>query len=328
VLLNVIIPTHDTRELTLRCLEYLQSALAHESGHRKREARVLVVDDASSDGSVEAIVERFPHVEVLRNPRARGFTGSIERAREQIAAAPAGDDDLVLLLNSDTEVAADAVWRMVETLEHHPDLGIVGASLHYSDGRAQWSGGKEPGLVWLFAQATGLAERWSKGSSLYRRLRASAGPRPRPGAGQILPVDWVPGAALLVRSRVLSELDGLDPAYKFYAQDLDLCWRARQAGWGVAIVPQARVLHHLGASGAPATDDQPRPEDEDDARRLALLWLDLLLWCQKRGSHGFSTLAGIAIASGARTGILVDFLLSGPGRGLRRKALQYTRRRL
>src|SRR3954452_16118215 len=141
--LSIVIPTHDTRELTLRCLDSLQA-----SPLPGRE--VVLVDDASRDGTAEAVAARHPEVVVLRNEEPARFT----RAANRGLARASGE--VLLLLNSDTEVEPGGLARLGEASAREPELGIAGALLHYPDGSPQWSGGREPSLAWFFALTSGF----------------------------------------------------------------------------------------------------------------------------------------------------------------------------
>lgn len=273
--LSVVIPTRDTRSLTLRCLESL-----HEYAVPRME--IVLVDDAGTDGTVETVRRRFPAVRILRNPTPGGFTVSANRGLAEARG------DLDLLLNSDTEVGQGSLPALLAAFGDRR-LGVVGARLSYPDGRDQWSGGSRPGPLWLFVQASGFAASLSR-SHAYRWLRRRIRGRRR---GSLLPVDWVTGAALGLRRQVLEEVGPLDERFSFYAQDLDLCARAADAGWLVALSQDFRVVHHHGASisqeGATL-----------GAQRLEMLWTDLVIWAEKRGGARFARRAWRALSAGAR----------------------------
>ncbi len=224
--LSVIVPTRDTRDLTLRCLAALDAADA-------RPAQIVLVDDGSTDATADAVIAAWPRVEVLRREHSRGFTAAVNEA--WLLART----EVVLLLNSDTEVAPDALRGFVEAFERQPDLGIAGASLHYPDGRPQWSAGREPDVAWLFALASGGAAALGKLPG-WRRVRQESHAH-----GD---ADWVPATAMAVRDRVRREIGLFDPAFATYAQDLDYCVRARRAGWRVAQLAGVHVMHWLGAT--------------------------------------------------------------------------------
>ncbi len=262
---SVVIPTHDTRELVLACLASLAAA-----DPPPRE--IVVVDDGSSDGTAAAVEASYPAVRLLRHEAALGFT----------AAANAGADlatgELLLLLNSDTEAAPDAVGALAAAFAADPRLGVAGAALLYPDGRPQWSGGRAPRALWLFALSSGLARRLDALTPWRRR-------RPVSGHGGER-VEWVTGAALATRRSLWESLGGLDPRFALYAQDLDFCLRARAAGWKVAVVPESRVVHHHGATiGRQSSNSTGNDVDEPQLtghQNAPLLWADLVRWAAKQ----------------------------------------------
>jgi GT2 family glycosyltransferase len=245
VKLSIIIPTHDTRELALRAVGSVvaQADRAH--------SEIVVVDDGSADGTDAAVRAAVPDAIVLRHARARGFSAA---ANTGLAAARG---EVLLLLNSDTELLPGALAALSLALAGEPRLGVAGGRLYYSDGRPQWSGGRLPTLAWLFALASGLGGG----------LRRLPGRRQR-AAGHGQRVDWVSGAALALRRVVYERCGPLDESYAFYCQDLDLCWCARRAGFAVSIVAGFDVLHHHGATIA--------RDGGTAGQRPDLLWPDLV----------------------------------------------------
>jgi hypothetical protein len=267
---SVVIPTRDTLALTLRCLESVVTEPRPE---------VLLVDDASEDGTGEAARRLFPDVRILRHDSARGFTAS---ANEGLGAARGS---FLFLLNSDTEVAPGALRRMLDAFETHPRLGAAGAELRFPDGAPQWSGGRLPTLPWLFTLASGamtLLERLPG----YRRLRPVAGPaRSR--------IEWVSAAAMLIRREAWLATGPFDARFRFYCQDVDFCDRLRQRGWDVTIVPEALVMHHGGATIARHGNALRRGYDPE------FLWTDLLCWYELRHGPTGAARAARAIRLGA-----------------------------
>jgi hypothetical protein len=247
--LAVIVPTHEGRELALDCLSTLPPGVD-----------VVLVDDASRDGTLEAVRREHPHVRTLRLAARSGFTVAVNRG------LAASDRELMLLLNSDTLVPDGALGTLVAAFDGAPRLGVAGAELFYPDASRQWSGGREPTLGWLFALATGFAAALSR-LPFYRRLRPVSG-APRGN------VEWVTGAAMAIRRQVWEELGPLDEGFDFYCQDLDYCRRAREAGWEVAVVPGFEVEHRHGATIGRLDGSAPRYNPR-------LLWLDLVRWARK-----------------------------------------------
>lgn len=274
--LSIVIPTHQTRELTLRCLAAL-CASAPSS------AEILVVDDGSTDGTAEAIRDRHPTTKVVRLHPGRGFTAAANRGMSE------AQGELLLLLNSDTEVETEAVSRLLAAFDADPRLGVAGVELSFPDGRPQWSAGRAPTPLWLFALASGGARLLGRMPG-YRRLRRVGGV----GAN----VHWVCGAAMAVRRQAWQAAGGLDERFHFYCQDLDLCLRVRAAGWRVEVVRGARVTHVAGATigaRAGAVSDRSHP---------VLLWTDLVRWAGKRGGprQAHDTARALRLGGAVRVG--------------------------
>jgi N-acetylglucosaminyl-diphospho-decaprenol L-rhamnosyltransferase len=275
--LSIVVPTRDTRELTLACLAAV----------RRQEIpgiEIIVVDDGSSDGTAEAIAALHPGVRVLRHERPdapAGFTRSANRGLREAGG------DVLLLLNSDTEVDPGGLAALLAAFAADPRLGAAGGALRYPDGRPQWSGGAAPSLLWLFGLASGLPAFLGR-LPLYRRLRPPAGT----GTGR---VDWVTGAALGLRRAALTSPEPLDERFHFYGQDLDLCLRLAAAGWRVAVVPGFGVMHHHGATIASRRGD-PSPGGFQHAE---LLWTDLLAWAEKQHGAPWAARAARAMLVGA-----------------------------
>ncbi len=269
--LSIVIPTHSTRDMTLRCLgSVLRSAT---------DLEVIVVDDASTDQTAEAIAQRFPQVRVLVNPRRSGFSRTSNRGLAEATG------EVLLLLNSDTEVSSRAVAAVRAAFAREPRLGVAGAQLRYPDGSPQWSAGREPTPVWLFATASGLPALLGKIPG-YRMIKP-------PGRAAGSEVDWVSGAAMAVRREVWQAVGPLDEDYRFYCQDLHLCAAAREAGWHVEVIPSFEVIHHHGAT-ITATAGSAAPYHPE------FMWADLVRFAGWRGGPEAARKAMSALASGAR----------------------------
>lgn len=291
--LSIVIPTHNSREITLACLESLAVARRPAEG----PVEVVVVDDGSSDGTAEAVHRDYPEARVVRHGVAKGFSAAANRGLRETHG------DLLWLLNSDTEVAPDALVEIVRGFTSHPSLGVLGAQLAYPDGRPQWSGGPAPTLPWLLALASGFPSLLA-GLPGYRRVRPLKSTEARP-------VDWVTGAALALRREVWKTCGPLDEAYRFYAQDLDLCLAARNAGWQVAVDPRVRVVHHHGATIA------QDPGSGTGHQQPALLWKDLVRWAGKHRGPGWARKARSTLILGGQLRLLGRWLLAPWALGVR-----------
>ncbi|MGC9468043.1 MAG: glycosyltransferase family 2 protein [Anaerolineae bacterium] len=228
--LSVVIVSWNVRTLLEAALH---SVLAFSVSGSKLE--VIVVDNASTDGTVEMVGASFPQVRLIANRQNLGFTGGNNQG---ISAAKG---DYILLLNSDAELLDGALDQMIHYLEMHPDVGLVGPQLLNSDGSHQSSRRRFPTPMVLFLESTwleGLAPR----SSLDRYYCLDRSPTERQE------VDWVTGAAMMVRREVVDQVGPFDEGFFMYSEELDWCRRIRNAGWRIVYVPEAKVVHHGGKS--------------------------------------------------------------------------------
>ena len=276
---SVVIPTRNTLELTLTCLESVFAAAAGYEG----ELEVVMVDDAGSDGTAEAVAQRYPRVQMLRNASCTGFT----RAANLGLATTRGEN--LLLLNSDTEFDPGGWQILEESFRRRPDLGVVGAALCYPGGKPQWSGGPVPTWPWLFALASGLPSLLGRIPGI-RKLRPVSGV----GGGE---VGWVTGAAMAFRRQVWQQIGPLNESFHLYGQDLDFCVRAHDAGWRVAVAEDLRVVHHHAAT----VKQDPRAVGVYDPVRM---WPELVRWAGQRGGPARARRAALALQAGSTIRLL------------------------
>lgn len=228
--LSIIIVNWNVRELLDRCLASIFAAdLAPGS------FEIIVVDSASADDSVAMVRQKYPAVRLLAQERNVGFT------RGNNVGLAQAQGDFLLLLNPDTEVSRKALGALVDYLERHPAVGIVGPHTLNSDGSHQSSRRRFPSLMtgifessWLAAAAPARIERD------YRMLETDD--------DDIMLVDWVQGSALMLRRELYRDIGGMDEAYVMYSEELDYCRRAKHAGWQVAYHGGAVITHHGGKS--------------------------------------------------------------------------------
>ncbi|MGI5914983.1 MAG: glycosyltransferase family 2 protein [Anaerolineae bacterium] len=224
---SVIIVNWNTRDLLEQCLASVYETAAdmcHE---------VIVVDNASTDGSVEMIRRRFPDVQIVQNHENVGFA----RANNQAAQVATGR--YLLLLNSDARLCPGALGALRSVLRDRPCAGIVGARLLHADGAFQAGHSDFPGLVQDALILSGL------GRALYGRWYPSHGPGVEQGSRS---VDSVEGACMLIHRDAFASVGGFDEGYFMYAEEVDLCYRMRPAGWEVWYQPKAEVIHYGGGS--------------------------------------------------------------------------------
>ena len=233
--LSIVIVSWNVKDLLRRCLGSVMRSLASGRGLRL-SAQVVVVDNASSDGSVRMLREEFQQVRCLANDQNVGFT---KGNNQGIAAS---DGRYVLLLNPDTEVVEDALGEMVAYMDDHPKVGALGPQLLYPDGEVQSSRRRFPGLGTAFVEGTFL-QQWLPDSDVLKRYYVLDR-----SDDETQEVDWVVGACLLMRRTTLEGVGCLDERFFMYSEELDWCFRAKKQGWMVVYLPIARVIHYEGKS--------------------------------------------------------------------------------
>ena len=229
--LSIVIVNWNVRDLLRHCLH---SIFQLPSSNFQTE--VIVVDSASSDGSVAMVEEEFPQVRLIANSENVGFTvGS-----NQGIAASRGR--YVLLLNPDTEIVGDALATMVEYLDDQPQVGALGPQLLNPDGSIQSSRRRFPSLATAFLEST-ILQQWFPHNRIARHYYMADQPD-----DEVQEVDWVTGACLLTRREAIQNVGVLDEGFFMYSEELDWCRRAKERGWKVVYLPTARVIHHGGQS--------------------------------------------------------------------------------
>jgi len=233
--LSIVIVNWNVRDLLRRCLNSVTGSSM--PGKQKRlSLQLIVVDNASSDGSVQMLRSEFPQIELIANERNLGFT----RGNNQ--GISVSDGRHALLLNPDTEVLDDALGEMVAYMDEHPGVGVLGPQLIYADGRVQSSRRRFPGLDTAFLESTFLQQSFPHSSILSRYYVLDR------AEDETQEVDWLVGACLLMRRRALDEVGPLDERFFMYSEEMDWCYRAKKQGWKVVYLPAARVIHHEGKS--------------------------------------------------------------------------------
>jgi N-acetylglucosaminyl-diphospho-decaprenol L-rhamnosyltransferase len=226
---TVVVVSYNVAALLGPCLESVQRTLDALRFGSSHSGGIVVVDNASCDGSAALVRERFPNATVVENQENAGFGAACNQG---LALAR----EAVLFLNPDTEMGEESLLRLLLRLEQTPAAALVGPRLVYPDSRPQPSRRRFPTLPALLLESTPLEWRWPHWPAL-RRYRLVGEPE---AAG---PVDWLSGACLLGRTTALRSVGGFDPLFFMYFEEVDLSRRLAARGWETWFEPAAEVTH-------------------------------------------------------------------------------------
>ncbi len=215
--------------------EHLDTCLA--SVGPEAPMQTIVVDNGSSDGSIELVRSRYPRVVLDVAPANRGYGAAANRAIARCGAP------YVFLLNSDTVLAPGTLAALAAYLDAHPRAAIVGPRLRNPDGSLQVSCYPFLGTFQSFLEKTALAPVLARVPVLRDRYLLVHSTHDRPRV-----VPWVLGAALAIRRSAFEAVAGFDESFFLYAEEVDLTYRLKAAGWEVHFAPVADVVHAGGAS--------------------------------------------------------------------------------
>jgi len=234
---SIIIVSWNTREILSNCLRSVYENAGAVRFH------VMVIDNASTDGSAEMVREAFGGVQLLVNTQNRGFAAANNQG---MAVAPGR---YVLLLNSDTIVLDGAIEKAVAFADAHPEAAVVGCRVLNSDRTLQRTCFRFPSLLNMLLSSTYLYKLWPR-SKLLGREQMTWWNR-----DDVREVDVVTGCFMLVRRAALLEVGLMDEAFFMYGEETDWCYRFRQAGWKILFAPCGEIIHLGGASAARAANE-------------------------------------------------------------------------
>lgn len=245
-----VVVSHDTCEDALACLASLDAAGADE---------VVLVDTGSTDGTADAVAAHHPRARVL--PLANAGFGRGANAGVRVTDAP-----FVVVANADVRFAPDSLHLLARALDDDPTIAAVGPTVRYPHGARQASARRLPDAATIVGHA--LLGRLRPDNRWTRRYRDLDADHTQPRD-----VDWLSGCAMAMRRTAFDDVDGFDPGYLLYVEDLDLGVRLRAAGWRLTTEPQAVVTHRVGASTSArrgwALVTHARSLDRFHARHLA-----------------------------------------------------------
>jgi GT2 family glycosyltransferase len=222
---SVVIVNWNTRELLSDCLDSIVKQT------RQACCEIIVVDNASSDGSGDMCAQAFPSVTLIQNKINRGFAAANNQGM-QVASGR-----YILLLNPDTVILENAIDRCIAYADKHSDVGVVGCKVLERDGLVQQTGFSFPSCWTLFLTLTGLARLFPR-SPIFAKPQLGGWNR-----DSEKDIDVISGMFMLVRHEAIQQVGVMDESYFVYAEEADWCFRFHRAGWRRVFFPGARIIH-------------------------------------------------------------------------------------
>ena len=231
--LSIIIVNYKTQAVTLNCLKSV-----FDSDFSNIKTEVIVVDNASGDGSAEAFKAAFPKIHLIVNDSNLGFS------KANNIGIQAAKGNYVLLLNSDTEVRPDSISRCMDYIKKHSDIGALGCKVLLSDGTL------DPACKRSFPTPSSGVFHTLKLDKAFPNSRIfGAYDLTYLDENKIYSLHCITGAFMMVPMNVIQHIGMLDEDYFMYGEDIDWCYRIKQAGYKVVYYPKAEITHHKRVSG-------------------------------------------------------------------------------
>ncbi|MDZ7722723.1 MAG: glycosyltransferase [candidate division KSB1 bacterium] len=239
--LSIVIVSYNVRAFLEQAIRSIQKA-AHSLAYE-----ILIVDNASSDGTVPFVEKEFPSVKIIGNSDNVGFA----KANNQAIRESSGE--YICLINPDTIVQEDTFTTLLKFFENQSDAGCVGCKILNPDGSLQLACRRSYPTPWVaFTKIIGLAALFPKSKLFGRYNLTYLDPE------QTSRVEAISGSFMLVRRRVIQEVGGLDESFFMYGEDLDWCYRINQAGHSIYYVPSTQIIHFKGESSKKSPFQQRR----------------------------------------------------------------------
>ncbi|OGC92950.1 MAG: hypothetical protein A2142_01865 [candidate division Zixibacteria bacterium RBG_16_48_11] len=218
------------------CWEFLPAGLDSIFQQIVPEKEVILIDNDSSDGTAQKVSQQYPQVKLMVNPHNSGYARACNQGMRE------AQGEFVLLLNPDTVLQPESLFKMGQFMKDNPGVGAVGLQLLNPDGSIQPSCRRFPTYSTLIWEFTGLS-RLFPSHSLFGSWRMEDF-----DFQEIREVDQPMASALLVRKKVTETVGLMDERFKMFFNDVDYCLRIRQAGFKIVYYPHAKLIHHLGGA--------------------------------------------------------------------------------
>lgn len=229
--LSIVIVNYNVKNLLKKCLESIFEYEKHI------EFEVIVVDNNSIDRSQKMLQRDFPQVKLIENKRNLGFSAGCNQGIKE------SQGRYILLLNPDAELTPGGFKKMIDFMDSKPEVGICGPKMTDQKGNFQFSCRSFPSYLTAISSSQSILNRIFPENLLSQKYLLK-----NQDHSQIREVDWVSGSCLLAKREMLGKMELLDERFYMYVEDVDLCYRAKMAGFSVFYFPQVVVIHHIGKS--------------------------------------------------------------------------------
>jgi GT2 family glycosyltransferase len=231
--LSIIIVNYNGRDYLKDCLNSLKKFPLPDL--KEYDFDIVIIDNASTDGSVEMTEKFFPGMEVIKNSKNEGFAAANNIGIKKTFS------EYILLLNSDCEVYRDSLLKLVDFMDKKKDAGVAGPKILNSDGSLQLSCRKFPSII--DAAMHSLIGGFKPDNPFSRRYQLADICK-----DETFVTDWVSGSCMIIRREALKSTGLMDEKYFMYVEDTDLCYQMWQKNWKVYYYPESIILHHWGKS--------------------------------------------------------------------------------
>jgi len=229
--LTIIVVNYNVKEF----LE--QSIISIEKSCKAIDYELFVVDNASNDGSPELIRKKFPIIKLIANTENKGFAAANNQAMKH------AQGEYILLINPDTIVQEDTIPVVLNFFKHHPDCGMVGCKILNPDGSLQLSCRRSFPTPWVaFTKISGLSKLFPRSKFFGRYNLTYLDP------DETYEVEAISGSFMFFRRQVIDTVGYLDESFFMYGEDLDWCFRIREASWKIFYLPETKIVHFKGES--------------------------------------------------------------------------------
>jgi len=228
--LTFIIVSFNTVDLLEKCLKTLFDSITNSVS----EAEVIVVDNGSTDGTIEFIKNNYPDLVLIESIDNLGYSKAVNKGA-QIAKG-----DFIAIVNSDIQVNSNAINLLLDYLKKHRNVGVIGPQMVFPDGKWQRSYGEVPSIVNVFSDVLLISVlRDNLKKLLWPLIKLDFYPKD---------VGYIDGAFMLTPREIFNQMNGFDEDFFFYAEDLDYCYRIKRNNYKVVFFPKSKIIHVKGGS--------------------------------------------------------------------------------